>query len=45
MHCKIGNVSFDSADPTSVQAVVREMEQVIDRKVAPYRNNPLVNNI
>ena len=41
----IAEVRFDPKDPASVQRAVREMEAAVDRKVAPYRRNPLVSQV
>lgn len=41
----VAELEFDPSDPQSVNAVIREMERAIDRKVAPYRNNEIVRNL
>lgn len=41
----IGTISFNPQDPASVQRAIREMEQMIDRKILPYRSNPLVSTV
>lgn len=41
----IATLRFDPKDETSVDGAIQEMEQAIDRKIAPWRNNALVANI
>lgn len=41
----IGTISFSPGDPGSVQGAIRQMEQMIDRKVFAYRSNPLVSTV
>lgn len=38
-------LNFNPHDPTSVEAAVKQMEEVIDLKLAPYRGNEIVEGI
>jgi len=38
----IGQVSFDPQDEASIAAAIQEMERMIDSRVGPYANNPIV---
>ncbi|MGC2497121.1 MAG: hypothetical protein WA374_05230, partial [Acidobacteriaceae bacterium] len=42
---EIGTVSFDPGNQERIRAAIASMEATIDRKVASYRGNPLVENI
>lgn len=42
---EIATVKFDPSDQQSVEAAIRSMEEAVDRKVAPYRGNALVESI
>lgn len=39
---ELGSVSFDPDDPESIEAAIVSMEQMIDDRLGPYANNPLV---
>ena len=39
---EIGEISFDSADQSSIEAAVRTMELMVDQKAGRYSSNPLV---
>jgi hypothetical protein len=41
----IGAVKFDPNDPSSVEAAVVQVEQIIDMKVASHRGNEIVENL
>jgi peptidoglycan hydrolase-like protein with peptidoglycan-binding domain len=41
----ITEIQFDRNDPASVQRAIRQMEEAVDRKIAPYRDNSTVNNL
>lgn len=41
----ITSLKFDPQDPRSVDAAIRQMEEAIDRKIAPYRGNTIVENL
>jgi hypothetical protein len=41
----LATVSFDPNQPESIDQAIRVMEETIDRKVAPYRNNQMVGGI
>lgn len=41
----IATLKFSPDDPRSVDAAIRDMERSIDRKVAPYRGNAIVENL
>lgn len=38
----IGRVSFTPDDPSSIQAAIQQMENMIDQKVGQYASNPIV---
>jgi hypothetical protein len=42
---ELATVRFDPSDQQSVEAAIRSMEEAVDRKVAPYRGNALVESI
>ncbi|MGV7219476.1 hypothetical protein [Bradyrhizobium sp. UFLA05-112] len=42
---QVATVRFDPEKPQSIQAAIKTMEDAIDSKVRPYRNNALVVNI
>lgn len=39
---EIGKVSFTPDDPSSIQAAIQQMENMIDEKVGQYASNPIV---
>jgi hypothetical protein len=41
----IASVNFDPNEPASIQAAIAQMENAIDEKIAPYRGNPIVQNV
>ncbi|CAJ0699301.1 hypothetical protein [Ralstonia wenshanensis] len=41
----IAQVRVVPGDDASVQAAIRQIEEAIDRKAAPYRNNPFVSPV
>lgn len=41
----ITELKFDPNDPASIEAAIRQMEQAVDAKVAPYRGNPIIDPI
>jgi hypothetical protein len=48
LHALDGNIAtlkFNPNDPSSVEAAVVEVEQTIDRKVALYRGNKMVETV
>ncbi|ODM73113.1 MULTISPECIES: hypothetical protein [Bradyrhizobium] len=42
---QVATVGFDPEKPESVRAAIKTMENAIDSKVRPYRDNALVVNI
>lgn len=38
----VATLQLDPDSPASVQVAIREIEAAIDRKTAPYRDNPMV---
>lgn len=42
---EIASVRFDPADLSSVEVAISEMEQAIDRRIAPFSDNELVRNM
>lgn len=41
----LGETTFEPEDPASIEAAIVEMESVVDRKMAAYAGNPLVDEI
>lgn len=41
----IAQVRVVPGDDASVQAAIRQIEEAIDKKAAPYRNNPFVSPV
>jgi hypothetical protein len=41
----VATLRFNSGDPASIDAAHRQVDDAIDAKIAPYRGNPLVENI
>ncbi len=39
---EIGKVSFTPDDPSSIQAAIQQMENMIDEKLGQYASNPIV---
>jgi hypothetical protein len=39
---EIAILKFDPDDRVSVESAIHQMETAIDRKIEPYRNNPMV---
>ena len=39
---ELGSVSFNPENPESIEAAIVSMEQMIDGRLGPYANNPLV---
>jgi hypothetical protein len=40
-----GDIATLRVDPNNPQAAIAEMERVVDAKLAPYRGNPIVEQI
>ena len=38
----IGEVSFNPADPASIEAAINDVERMIDERVGRYSDNPIV---
>lgn len=38
----LGTVNFDPNDPASIETAIQEAEELIDAKVKPWADNPLV---
>lgn len=36
------SLRFDPSNPADVQRAIEEMEGIVDARISPYRNNPLV---
>jgi Mg2+ and Co2+ transporter CorA len=45
MSGRIAELHFDPGDARSVANAIREMERAVDRKVAPYRSNTMIQKI
>ena len=46
LDCTMDDIwKFDPDDPQSVQGAIGQMEAAIDRKIALYRDNPLVSHV
>ena len=41
----LGVVNFDPHEPASIEAAIQEVEILIDSKIAPWANNPLVQQV
>jgi len=41
----LATLNFDPQNQTSIENAIAEMRGMIDRKIAPYRDNPMVENI
>lgn len=41
----VATLSFNPADPRSLENAIREMEEAVDQKAAPYAGNPFVSEI
>jgi hypothetical protein len=39
---EVAKVTIVAGDESSVQAAIRQVEEAVDRKAAPYRGNPFV---
>jgi len=39
---ELGAVSFDPEDPASIDVAIREMESLVDRKIAGYERNSMI---
>lgn len=39
---ELGSVKFDPSDPSSIDAAIRAMEDIIDNRVGRYASNPIV---
>lgn len=39
---EIGTVSFDPEDPGSIESAITEMSRMIDERLEPYGDNPIV---
>ena len=39
---ELGTVSFDPDDPASIEAAIQSVETIIDEKLGPYANNPII---
>lgn len=39
---ELGTVSFDPNDPSSIELAIQNVGSIIDEKVAPFANNPVI---
>ncbi len=39
---ELGSVAFNPEDPGSIEAAIHQMEALIDERLGPYSNNPIV---
>lgn len=39
---ELGSVNFDPNDPSSIEAAIASVEQMIDEKIGIYASNPIV---
>lgn len=39
---ELGTVNFDPHDPSSIQAAIQKVENLIDERLGPYASNPIV---
>ena len=40
-----GTISFDAADPASVDSALREIDRMVDNRLGAYRSNALVGQL
>jgi hypothetical protein len=39
---ELGTVNFDPNDPASIEMAIQNVESIIDEKVAPFADNPVI---
>ncbi len=39
---ELGTVNFDPNDPASIELAIQNVESIIDEKVAPFADNPVI---
>ena len=39
---ELARLPFEASDPASVEAAIARADAIIDEKIAPYRDNPIV---
>ncbi len=39
---ELGTVSFDPRDPSSIESAILAVETLVDERLGPYSNNPIV---
>ncbi len=42
---ELGTVSFDPNDPGSIEVAIQNVGAIIDEKVAPFANNPVISQL
>jgi len=42
---ELGIVNFDPHDPASIEAAIQSVNQMVDRRIENYANNPIVNKL
>lgn len=39
---ELGTVNFDPNDPASIEEAIQSVEAIIDEKIGPYADNPII---